>query len=102
MAGSTILINSLNDYSSIKDYLRFELSAGTIVQEDLIKMARAAFLGIDETIIVSTSADGGSAMGQASIPKPLFLKAVMEIINEGTGGRNAMIYGDYRNVVSRT
>jgi len=87
--------------SGIKSYLRYKSIA------ELKALADAIFsAATEEVTITGTSADGGAANGEVTFPKWLYLEAVMDVRAElgdlPATTRSAMVYGDYRNVVSRT
>lgn len=72
------MTDDLQKVQGIKSYLRRTRTA-----EDLQILADQIFLNAsEEVVITSTSADGGSAMGQISFPKWLMLGVVEELLVE--------------------
>ena len=63
--------------SGIKSYLRFKSLAELQALADSIFMAAT-----EEVTITGTSADGGSANGEVTLPKWVYLEAVMDCRKE--------------------
>jgi hypothetical protein len=101
MASTTNATFDHQKVAGIKSYLRYKSLP------ELQDIADAIFVAsTEEVTITGTAADGGSANGEVTFPKWLYLEVVMDVRAElgdlPPTGRNAMVYGDYRNVVSRT
>lgn len=63
--------------SGIKSYLRYKSV------EELAALADCIFAAAgEEVVITGTSAEGGSANGEVSFPKWLYLEAVMDVRKE--------------------
>jgi hypothetical protein len=63
--------------SGIKSYLRYQ------PLQDLIDLADSVFsAATEEVTITGTAADGGSANGEVTFPKWLYLEAIMDVRKE--------------------
>jgi|GEM_PF-3899366 len=86
-------IDQLQDLSGVKRYLRRKFTA-----EELDALADEAFGKIDESVVISSSGQGGGVSGQISVPANLLLAAIEEIIAEGPGGRQLGTSPDFSGI----
>jgi hypothetical protein len=71
-------------FAGFKSYIR----ALGKTQAELLAMAADLANGVEDVTITSISGDGTASSGQIGmLPRELRLSAIMEILSEGTGGR---------------
>jgi hypothetical protein len=86
-------------FSAYKEFLRE--SGKTRAQ--LLQLAADLESGIEDVTLLTVSTEGSSSSGMKSdLTREARFAAVMEVIAEGTGGRQLMAFPDYRHFHSQT
>jgi hypothetical protein len=84
-------------FSGFKAYIR---SLGKN-RAELLAMATALADGIEDVTITSIGTEGTSSSGQiGQLPKEQKLAAIMEVYQEGNGGRQLGTFADFGTVTS--
>lgn len=84
-------------FAGFKSYIR----ALDKTKAELLAMAAAFADGIEDVTITSIGTEGTSSSGQiGQLPKEQKLAAIMEVYQEGTGGRQLGTFANFGTVTS--
>lgn len=96
-------INHLQNLSGVKKYLRRKFTAWTwngskYENAELDALSDEHYGKVDESVVISSSGQGGGVTGQVSAPANLLLAAIEEVIDEGPGGRQLGTSPDFSGI----